>query len=122
MLLVNSNGMDVVIGKTQLTYKVVGGVVDLYFLMGPTPLAVMDQLTRLIGRPALPAYWALGLMNSKCASSIGRSTALQHAMCSLFARSSKLGNSAGDLQTQIFHAQCEFPIPRAMAEGDQGKC
>ena len=68
MLLLNSNGMDVVLGETQLTFKVLGGVVDLYFLMGPTPLAVMEQLTRLIGRPALPAYWALGLMNSKCAA------------------------------------------------------
>ena len=68
VLLLNSNGMDVVLGETQLTFKAVGGVIDLYVLMGPTPLAVMDQLTRLIGRPALPAYWALGLMNSKCAN------------------------------------------------------
>ena len=74
MLLLNSNGMDVVLGETQLTFKVVGGVIDLYFLMGPTPLAVMDQLTRLVGRPALPAYWALGLMNSKCAASPGHNT------------------------------------------------
>ncbi|KAK9835343.1 hypothetical protein WJX81_003869 [Elliptochloris bilobata] len=65
VLLLNSNGMDVVLAETQLTFRVVGGVIDLYFLMGPSPLAVMDQLTRLIGRPALPAYWALGLMNSK---------------------------------------------------------
>ena len=66
VLLLNSNGMDVVLTETELTFRVIGGVIDLYFLMGPTPLAVMDQLTRLVGRPALPAYWAQGLMNSKC--------------------------------------------------------
>ena len=64
----NSNGMDVVLTESAATFRVVGGVVDLYFLMGPTPLDVLNQLTRLVGRPALLPYWALGLQQSKCAS------------------------------------------------------
>ena len=68
VLLMNSNGMDVVLTESAATFRVVGGVVDLYFLMGPTPLDVLDQLTRLVGRPALPPYWALGLQQSKCAN------------------------------------------------------
>jgi len=27
---------------------------------GPTPLAVMEQFTAVIGRPALVPYWTLG--------------------------------------------------------------
>ncbi len=73
VLLFNSNGMDVVPAADRLTYRAVGGVLDLFFLLGPTPLDVMDQLTRLVGRPALPAYWALGLMNSKRAPARRRS-------------------------------------------------
>ena len=64
-MLLNSNGMDVAITETKLQYKVTGGVLDFYFLMGPTPLKVIDQLTSIIGRPYMPPYWSLGLMQSK---------------------------------------------------------
>ena len=66
MLLLNSNGMDVVLQRTSASFRVTGGVVDLYVLAGPTPLAVLDQLTSIIGRPMMVPAWSLGLMNSKC--------------------------------------------------------
>ena len=66
VLLLNSNGMDVVLTKTKVRWSVTGGVLDIYFLMGPTPNLVLDQLTSIIGRPVMPPYWSLGLMNSKC--------------------------------------------------------
>ena len=65
--LLNSNGMDVTLTQTRVTWHVTGGVIDLYFLMGPTPMDVLDQLTQIIGRPMMPPFWSLGLMNSKCA-------------------------------------------------------
>ena len=66
MLLLNSNGMDVVLRPTSASFRVTGGVVDLYLLAGPTPLAVLEQLTSIIGRPMMVPAWSLGLMNSKC--------------------------------------------------------
>ncbi len=64
-LLFNSNGMDVVLTEDAVSWRVIGGQLDFYFLTGPTPMAVMEQVTSIIGRPFMPPYWSLGLMNSK---------------------------------------------------------
>ena len=67
MLLWNSNGMDAVVTDEYVSFRVTGGILDMYFFLGPTPMEVLEQYTRLFGRPALPPIWALGFHQSKYA-------------------------------------------------------
>ncbi|KAK9710209.1 hypothetical protein K7432_008600 [Basidiobolus ranarum] len=62
VLLFNSNGMDIKLSQdnSQLTYRVIGGVLDLYVFVGDTPQQVTQQYQELIGLPTMLPYWSLG--------------------------------------------------------------
>ena len=70
VFLLNSNGMDVRIDKTEsgqqyLEYNAIGGVFDFYFLAGPEPASVSKQYAEVVGLPAMQAYWTLGFHQCK---------------------------------------------------------
>ena len=53
--------MDIILQPTPaVTYRTIGGIVDLFFMMGPTPEAVVSQYHDVIGHAVMPPYWALG--------------------------------------------------------------
>lgn len=65
VFLLNSNGMDIFINKTDasgqyLEYNTLGGIVDFYFVSGPGPLDVARQYSEIVGLPAMQPYWGLG--------------------------------------------------------------
>ena len=43
-----------------VVFRGVGTVWDLRIMAGPTPRDVTRQYTKMVGRPAMPPYWALG--------------------------------------------------------------
>jgi alpha-glucosidase (family GH31 glycosyl hydrolase) len=58
--LLNSNAMDVVLQEGKLSYKVIGGILDFFFMMGPTPQTVVRQYLSIIGTTEMIPYWGLG--------------------------------------------------------------
>ncbi|CAH1773121.1 unnamed protein product [Owenia fusiformis] len=66
VFLLNSNAMDYTLSPApMLTYRTIGGVLDFYMFLGPTPENVVQQYTQLIGRPYMPPYWSLGFQLCK---------------------------------------------------------
>ncbi|KAI3341136.1 glycosyl hydrolases family 31-domain-containing protein [Ustulina deusta] len=68
--LLNANGMDININKTDsgeqyLEYNIIGGVLDLYFLAGPSPTDVSKQYAEVVGLPAMMSYWTFGYHQCK---------------------------------------------------------
>lgn len=66
VFLLNSNGMDIKIdqtddGRQYLEYNTLGGVLDFYFMAGPTPKEVSKQYAEIVGLPVMQSYWSFGV-------------------------------------------------------------
>ncbi|KAK2959203.1 putative Lysosomal alpha-glucosidase [Blattamonas nauphoetae] len=60
ILFLNTYPMQVSLENGSLTYRSMGGKLDIYIFMGPTQKDVMTQYTDLIGRPCLVPSWSMG--------------------------------------------------------------
>ncbi|KAM7452410.1 hypothetical protein ABFA07_000090 [Porites harrisoni] len=61
VFLLNSNAMDIILQPTPaITYRTIGGILDFYVFLGPSPDLVVQQFTAVVGRPYMPPYWGLG--------------------------------------------------------------
>ncbi|CAN7939685.1 unnamed protein product, partial [Ixodes hexagonus] len=57
----NSNSMEVVLQPTPAaTFRTIGGILDVFVFIGPTPAKVVQQFQNVVGLPAMPPYWGLG--------------------------------------------------------------
>jgi alpha-glucosidase (family GH31 glycosyl hydrolase) len=56
----NFNAMETEFTPNWVSFKTVGGVIDLYLFMGPKPEDALEQYHSVIGYPQLPPYWAMG--------------------------------------------------------------
>lgn len=66
VFLLNSNAMEVELQPfPAITFRTIGGVLDMYVFLGPTPDSVIQQYTAVIGLPVMPPYWALGFQLCK---------------------------------------------------------
>ncbi|XP_073198517.1 sucrase-isomaltase, intestinal-like [Lepidochelys kempii] len=66
ILLLNSNAQDITLSPNpSLTFRTIGGILDFYVFLGPTPEYVVQQYTEAIGRPHFPSYWSLGFQLSR---------------------------------------------------------
>ncbi|XP_056608795.1 lysosomal alpha-glucosidase [Triplophysa dalaica] len=61
VFLLNSNAMEVFLQPSPaLTWLTIGGILDLYVFLGPSPQTVVQQYQEVIGFPMMPPYWSLG--------------------------------------------------------------
>lgn len=57
----NAHGQEWLLKATNITFRALGGSIDLYFLDGPTPQAVTQQYQKgIVGLPAMQQYWTFG--------------------------------------------------------------
>ncbi|XP_048581459.1 sucrase-isomaltase, intestinal [Nematostella vectensis] len=66
IFLLNSNAMEIALQPLPaITYRTIGGILDFYVFLGPSPESVIEQYTEAIGRTFMPPYWSLGFMLSR---------------------------------------------------------
>ncbi|KAI5118349.1 hypothetical protein M0805_009152 [Coniferiporia weirii] len=66
VFLMSSSGMDILLltppnsDVSLVQYRMIGGVMDLYFFSGPTPQTVVEQYGAVTGLPTWQPYWGFG--------------------------------------------------------------
>ena len=70
IFIMNSNAIDVLLQpEPAVTWRPIGGILDLFVFVGPSAKQVVAQYVSLIGRPTLPPFWSLGFHQCRCCTS-----------------------------------------------------
>ena len=48
-----------------LPEEMIGGIIDMFVFVGPSPHDVTVQYHEVIGKPVMPPYWALGFQQCR---------------------------------------------------------
>ncbi|KAI5924036.1 glycoside hydrolase family 31 protein [Camillea tinctor] len=57
----NVHGQDILLRDSNITWRAIGGTIDLYFYSGPNPTEVIKSYQKSItGLPAMQQYWTFG--------------------------------------------------------------
>lgn len=56
----NAHGQDILLESESITYRAIGGSIDLFFFQGPTQPEVTSSYLKAVGLPALQQYWTFG--------------------------------------------------------------
>ncbi|KAJ5053505.1 hypothetical protein NUH16_010577 [Penicillium rubens] len=56
----NAHGQDILMQEDSITYRAIGGSVDLYFFPGPSQPEVTKSYLTTVGLPAMQQYWTFG--------------------------------------------------------------
>ena len=56
----NSNAMNVHLEPEILTFQTIGGILDVWIVLGPSPHDVIQQYLSIIGKPHFAPYWEFG--------------------------------------------------------------
>ncbi|KAJ5107638.1 alpha-glucosidase precursor [Penicillium angulare] len=56
----NAHGQDILLQAGGITYRAIGGSIDLYFFAGPTQPKVTTSYLKAVGLPAMQQYWTFG--------------------------------------------------------------
>ncbi|KAJ9652066.1 hypothetical protein H2198_008690 [Neophaeococcomyces mojaviensis] len=56
----NAHAMEILMNPTNVTWRTIGGIIDLYFFNGPTQPEVTSQYISQIGLPVMQQYWTFG--------------------------------------------------------------
>jgi len=62
----NANAQEVTLMPAPaLTYRTIGGLLDIYLFLGPTPDSVVQQYNQALTPPVMMPYWSLGFQLSR---------------------------------------------------------
>jgi len=56
----SAHGMEILMNPTNVTWRTIGGVIDLYVFNGPSQPEVTSQYVSQIGLPVMQQYWTFG--------------------------------------------------------------